>query len=46
MEKKECGKSPIRFTMWDKTHIRVGSNPENLVYTTSAAMHIVVTLIT
>ncbi|XP_063945183.1 uncharacterized protein LOC108203961 [Daucus carota subsp. sativus] len=40
MKRKERGKNPTRLEVWNRTHTRVGSDPEHPVYTTPAAMAI------
>lgn len=44
LKKKQQGKSPTKLQVWDKCHTKVGSDPQNPVYTTPAAMRIAVIL--
>lgn len=42
LKRKNHGKELTQLQVWDKAHTRVGSTPENPVYTTPTAMQIVV----
>ncbi|KAL1826621.1 hypothetical protein ACET3Z_005033 [Daucus carota] len=40
MKRKERGKNPTRLEVWNRTHTRVGSDPDHPVHTMPAAMAI------